>query len=121
MSNELNQADQQALDAVLAKPVTELTEADRALLRARRSYLTQAQREKYLDDTSGDDSAPDETTSDSTADASGDGESVDYETLSYKELVALAKERGVKANGKAEDIIARLTDADAAAQAADGE
>lgn len=35
-----------------------------------------------------------------------------YESLSYNELRSLAKERGVKASGKAADIIKRLVKAD---------
>ena len=137
MSQELNPQDRAALDAVLTKPVNELTDADKALLRARRSYLTLAEREKYgLSDDKSDETvtgdeeiAQDEqTASEGISDTSetknaSEGQSegaerssdddqpegpVNYAELPRQELVALAKARGVKANGKSDEIIARL-------------
>ncbi len=115
--SELNPQDRQALDKVLAKPVTELTESDRALLRARRTYLTRAERETYLGQyteggEAGDDAGGTGGDTGSNTGASS-GNSVDYTALSRPELVALAKNRGVKASGKSEEIIARLEAQDA--------
>ena len=143
MSHELNPQDRAALDAVLAKPVNELTDADKALLRARRGYLTLAERERYgLSDGESDETvagdkkiAQDEqNASEGTSDTSetqnasegqsegtepsdggdsSEGRPVNYDDLSRQELVALAKARGLKANSKSKEIIARLEAQDA--------
>jgi len=117
MASELNPQDRQALDAVLAKKPNEITESDKALLRARRSYLTEAERKRYGVKTQKAENQGTSTHTENGENASQGGDGGDeqsaYAQLSRQDLVQLAKQRGVKANGKSDDIIAALEAQDA--------
>ena len=45
----MNEASRKMLDEILAKDIGELTDEDRAIIRARASYLTEEQRHNYAD------------------------------------------------------------------------
>ena len=87
------------LDEILAQEPAALTDADKAFLRARRSYLTEEQRAVYAE-----------------ALAEGPAEELapeDFSAMSLKQLKKLAKERDVEfeKDVTAEELVALLSPA----------
>lgn len=100
---ELSPKDRSYMEDLLAKESEALTESERAHLVSRRGYLTKETQERYGIE---------------GAEASGTGDasdSIEYETMTVKELTAMAVERGIELAEKAKkaDIIEVLKADDA--------
>ncbi len=98
--NTLSVEDQKALTGALSAPMAVLTKDQKAIIRARRAYLTPTEQKTYA-----------EVLTDTQEE---DQKQVDYTKLKKAELIALCEESDIETDDKMkkEELVKLLTEAD---------